>query len=166
MDKRGLLNHFSKDLNYDISFIKDKYLEQAFCINYYELKRQEGTDNKQISSNENKGNLPLALIGEKVFHLIKFSVMYMTDVPVNQFLIDHKKDDDMLAFKLCDKLGLFKFAYINIEGTIKNDFVGNDGIVKKSQLFFALLGAMYMSLDENSQSLLTIKIFINKLVNR
>lgn len=166
MDRRAIIRYFANTLKFDISFIKEKYLERAFCVNFYELKKQEGTDNMQLATNENKGNMPLALVGEKAFHLIKFSEMYSASFPVEHFLGDHKKDDDQLAAKLCDKLELFQFAYIQVNDEIKDEFEGNNGLQKKSQLFFALIGAMYMSIEENNQCLIEIKRFINKFVHK
>ena len=166
MDRVKLLNYFRDEIGFEISFVKEAYLKKAFCVNYYELKTQEGNEvNKQLSSCESKGNLPLALVGEKVFQLFKVSDLYRLNMPISMYISVSKRGDDAYACKICERLGLFDFAYVQVEDEIKTTFEGNDGTTKKAQLLFALIGAIYLTIDENGQSFSELKKFMRKIEN-
>ena len=61
-------------------------------------------------------------------------------------------------------MNLFKFAFIEIDGKVEENFVGDDGSEKKAMIIYALFGAIFISLDKSNQSIGEVKKFINKFI--
>lgn len=165
IDSKVIL-HFNEKYHFDISFVQEKYLNKAFCVNYYELKPQINVKNNyQLCSNLEYSNRPLAIIGEKVLALIKSKQLFALNSSLDLYDDSNKREQVALLSSVCDKLDLFQFAYIQVIDEINFHFEGDDGNEKRSSIVLALIGAMFVSLTDGMKNINPLIKFINRFVN-
>ena len=157
-----IIHYFAQKYKYDLSFVDKNLLLKVFCVNSYQ--RLENCENLQYESKLELSNKPLSLIGEKVLKLIITCQMYDLDLSLKEYEGMSKKEEVAFVSRISDKMNLFKFAYIKLDGVIETKFAGDDGSEKKASLIYALIGAIYLSLDKENKSIGEVKKFINKFV--
>ena len=158
-----VIHYFAQKYKYDLSFVNKDLLLRAFCVNYYQ-KNHEISENLQYESKLELSNKPLSLVGEKVLKLIITTQMYDLNYSIKEYEGMSKKEEISFLSRICDKMNLFKFAFIEIDGKVEENFVGDDGSEKKAMIIYALIGAIFISLDKSNQSIGEVKKFINKFI--
>lgn len=158
-----LVNYFAQKYKYDLSFVSKEILVKVFCVNSYQ-KKQEISENLQYESKLELSNKTLSLVGEKVLKLILTSQMYDLNYPIKEYEGMSKKEEIYFLSRICEKMDLFKFAFIEIDGKKEEKFIGDDGVEKKAMIIYALIGAIYISLDKENKSIGEVKKFINKFI--
>lgn len=161
-----LFNHIFNIINFDLSFLNQYHLSSALSIAKYETRPQDGFPNNLQVNLIDFPNQAIASLGDRVLKFIRATQSFRKNPNAKLMEEDTQENESNKKLKIvAENLDLLEFAYKIVDKKVLYEVSDLNGETILATLYEAMVGAIYLSLTENNESLIKLEDFINKTIN-
>lgn len=159
------IEEFNKSYRYDLSFVKNELLIEALTVMNYQSKYESAQQRIVLVKDKlNATNRSLASIGDKVIKLFRGYQCYLNGGTSNDIELNTKGKEKNEDFSKLITEEMKECFLIKIDNAVQIDDKNNGGQEVSSTMIEAIVGAIWVTLIENSSLKDEIQDFIIKVI--